>query len=212
MFIVTTTLCYSLGHTFSLCLLPKDLQTLSELQLTLFIEYSKLQLLSTYLCYSPKIISLFIFIVSINITGMIPLSFTVTSQLILNLYLSVALCLWWKILSCERYSFFALVMLLPKGVPLGIMPGLVLIEVLSITSRIVSLSVRLFANLLAGHTLLKILTTIVWGLLFTSSFLPVSFFLPAVFVLILFVLEVSIACIQAYVFVLLTCIYIKGIY
>jgi ATP synthase subunit 6 len=203
---------FSFCLSYSLSLVPKESHVMAELMLTLFIESCKLQLLRSNLCYTPKIFTLFIFIVSINITGMVPFSFTVTSQLILNLYLSLALCVWWKVLSCERYSFFVLSMLLPRGVPLGIMPGLVLIEVLSIASRIISLSVRLFANLLAGHTLLKILTTLVWGLLFTGSFLPISFLLPAAFVLILFLLEICIACIQAYVFVLLSCIYIKGIY
>jgi len=165
--------------------------------------------ITTY-SWSPLIIHLFLLIGSLNLVGLIPYTFTITAQLFFTLSLSlttfICINLWY--LGKNGLSSFEL--FLPTGTPTYIAPFLVLIEVLSYFSRIVSLSVRLFANLVAGHTLLKILSGFFLSLLFslTGIFMGITSTLLVITIVLITGLEFLIAILQAYVFITLVLIYI----
>ena len=159
--------------------------------------------------YLPFIYSLFIFIVVSNLTGNIPYNYTIATSLIVSLGLSFTIFTGVTILALylHRLHFFAF--FVPSGTPLALLPLLVLIELVSYIARAGSLGVRLFANMTAGHTLIKILSTFL-GQMFSSSVLlffvtlvPFSIFIA------LIGLELAVSVIQAYVFCVLTCSYIK---
>lgn len=146
-----------------------------------------------------------------NLVGMIPYSITVTSHLTITMFFSTALFLGSNIIGvCYlRQSFFAL--FLPEGVPLLITPFLILIEYVSYISRIFSLAIRLFANMLSGHILLKILISFVWAGVSCSVFHWTWNVFPLVIIFSVIGLEISIAVLQAYVFVVLSTIYLKDV-
>jgi F-type H+-transporting ATPase subunit a len=144
-----------------------------------------------------------------NLTGNIPYNYTIATSLIVSLGLSFTIFTGVTILALylHRLHFFAF--FVPSGTPLALLPLLVLIELVSYIARAGSLGVRLFANMTAGHTLIKILSTFL-GQMFSSSVLlffvtlvPFSIFIA------LIGLELAVSVIQAYVFCVLTCSYIK---
>ena len=153
--------------------------------------------------YFPFILSLFLFVLGCNAVGLIPYSFTPTSHIIVTfamaafVFVGVTIIAFWKH-GLHFLSFFA-----PKGVPLWLMPILVPIEVISYLIRPLTLSVRLFANMLAGHIMLKVFAgfVIMLGILFGWA--------PLIFTSAFFALEVLVACLQAYVFTILTCLYLN---
>ena len=162
--------------------------------------------------YLPFITTIFLFILFSNLIGMIPYSFTITSHLIVTFVFALIIFIYFTLLGLIKHKkeFFA--HFFPEGSPLWLAPLLVVIELLSYLIRVISLSVRLFANMMAGHTLFKILATFGWILLNTKGIL---FFLSIAPVAILFLLtglELGVACLQAYVFTVLTVIYIEEIY
>ena len=152
--------------------------------------------------YFPLVFSLFMFILFGNLFGMIPYSFTFTSHIIVTFGLALAVFLFVTILGFVKhglkfFSFFVI-----PGLPIYMLPLLIPIEVISYLSRPISLAVRLFANMLAGHTLLKVFAGFVSALGFFGI-------LPLVFIVALTGLEILIAFLQAYVFAILTCLYIN---
>jgi F-type H+-transporting ATPase subunit a len=153
--------------------------------------------------YFPFIFTLFLFVLGCNALGLIPYSFTPTSHIIVTFAMAAFVFIGVTIIAFVKhgvhfFSFFA-----PKGVPLWLMPILVPIEVISYLIRPLTLSVRLFANMLAGHIMLKVFAgfVIMMGLLFG--------WLPLIFTSAFFALEVLVACLQAYVFAILTCLYLN---
>jgi len=162
--------------------------------------------------YLPFLMTVFLFILFSNLLGMVPYSFTITSHLIVTLVLALIIFTYFTLIGLVKHKkqFFA--HFFPEGSPLWLAPLLVIIEFISYTVRVVSLSVRLFANMMSGHTLFKILATFGWILLNTKG---VLFFLSIAPILILFLLtglELGVACLQAYVFTVLTIIYIEEVY
>lgn len=154
---------------------------------------------------------LFLFIFVSNIFGMIPYSITITSHLILTLYLSLSFFVGTNIIGALYHKEKYFVLFLPEGIPLFIIPGLILIEYISYFSKIFSLAIRLFANMMSGHILLKILIGFSWAL-FTNSIL--TFVLGVIpFIIVFFVigLEFAIAFLQAYVFTILLIIYLNDV-
>ena len=159
--------------------------------------------------FFPFVFTLFMFVLFANMIGLIPYSFTVTSQIVVTA--ALALTVFFVILG---YGFWKnglrfLKLFVPSGVPIYILPAIVAIEVLSFFSRPVSHSVRLFANMLAGHITLQVFAGFVimlagWGVLgwFGAT-------LPFIMVVLLTALEVLEALLQAYVFAILTCIYLN---
>lgn len=119
------------------------------------------QIGSTSLIYFPFILSLFLLILFINLVGMVPYSFTPTSHFALTLGLSVGILIGVTILGFQNHKVKYLSILLPAGTPLPLVPLLVILELISYVAKGISLGVRLGANLLSGHMLLKIISTLI---------------------------------------------------
>ena len=159
--------------------------------------------------YFPFIYVLFVFILMNNLIGMVPYSFASTSHFILTFSLSFTVVLGATILGLNKHGLEFFSLFVPAGCPLGLLPLLVLIEFISYLARNVSLGLRLAANILSGHMLLNILSGFTYNIM-TSGFL--FFFLglfPLAFIIAFSGLELGIAFIQAQVFVVLSCSYIK---
>ena len=159
--------------------------------------------------YLPFIYSLFFFIIISNLIGNTPYSFTITTSIILSVGLSLTIFIGVTILALYKHGFHFFSYFIPGGTPLGLVPLLVLIEVISYLARALSLGVRLFANVMSGHTLLKILSTFLYQL-FASGIITAIFTLIPFSIFVAIVgLEIAVSIIQAYVFILLTSSYIK---
>lgn len=159
--------------------------------------------------YFPFIYVLFVFILINNLIGMIPYSFASTSHFILTFSLSFTVVLGATILGLNKHGLEFFSLFVPAGCPLGLLPLLVIIEFISYLARNVSLGLRLAANILSGHMLLNILSGFTYNIM-TSGF--IFFFLglfPLAFIIAFSGLELGIAFIQAQVFVVLSCSYIK---
>jgi F-type H+-transporting ATPase subunit a len=159
--------------------------------------------------YLPFIYSFFFFVLIANLTGNVPYSFTITTSIVVSLGLSLTIFIGVTILglSIHRLHFFSF--FIPSGTPLGLVPLLTLIELVSYVARAFSLGIRLFANMTAGHTLMKIVSTLLYQL-FTSSILVAGLALfPFALFLAIMGLELAVSCIQAYVMTILTTSYIK---
>lgn len=159
--------------------------------------------------YFPFIYSLFIFILVNNLVSMVPYSFASTSHFILTFSLSFTIVLGATILGFNKHGteFFSL--FVPAGCPLGLLPLLVLIEFISYLSRNVSLGLRLAANVLSGHMLLSILSGFTYNIMTSGIIFFILGLLPLAFIIAFSGLEIGIAFIQAQVFVVLSCSYIK---
>lgn len=153
--------------------------------------------------YFPLIFSLFMIVLMGNLLGLIPYSFTFTSHIVVTGTLALGVFLLATLIGIFRHGFHFLSFFVPKGVPVVLIPLIAMIEVVSYLSRPISLSVRLFANMVAGHTMLKVFAG------FSVALGAVFGVLPLVVNVALVGLEIMIACIQAYVFAILTCLYIK---
>jgi F-type H+-transporting ATPase subunit a len=152
--------------------------------------------------YFPIIFTLFLFILIGNMLGMVPYSFTFTSHIVVTFVLALTVFVGVTILGFVRHGFHFFSFFVPPGAPVWMWPLLIPIEVISYLSRPISLSVRLFANMLAGHMLLKVIA----GFVVAMGLLGI---IPLVVVVAITGLEILIAFLQAYVFTILTCLYIK---
>ena len=153
--------------------------------------------------YFAFIFSLFMFVLFCNMLGMIPYSFTVTSHIIVTFVLAAFIFVGVTIIGFMKHGFGYLKLFVPSGVPMLLLPLIVIIEIISYLSRPVSLSVRLFANMMAGHTMMKVFGGFVVSLGIIGGWLPLSFSVA------LTGLEILVAFLQAYVFAILTCIYLN---
>ena len=153
--------------------------------------------------YFPFVFSLFMFILFGNMLGMIPYSFTFTSHVIVTFAMALTVFIGVTILGFVKHGFHFFRFFVPPGVSVVLWPLMIPIEIISYLSRPISLSVRLFANLTAGHTMLKVFAG------FIVSLGVVGGMLPFAFVVALTGLELLIAFLQAYVFTILTCFYIN---
>nr|QHR84907.1 ATP synthase F0 subunit 6 [Tetraodon lineatus] len=150
--------------------------------------------------------SLMVFLISINMLGLLPYTFTPTTQLSLNMALAVPLWLMTVIIGLRKNPTAALGHLLPEGTPVPLIPALILIETASLFIRPVALGVRLTANLTAGHLLMQLIATAAFVLL---PLMPTVAVLTTMLLFLLTLLEVAVAMIQAYVFVLLLSLYLQ---
>ncbi|TNE38517.1 MAG: F0F1 ATP synthase subunit A [Alphaproteobacteria bacterium] len=153
--------------------------------------------------YFPFIFSLFMFILFCNVIGLIPYTFTVTSQIIVTFAMAAVVFVGVTLIGIFKHGFKFLSFFVPSGVPFILLIVLVPIEVISYFVRPISLSVRLFANMLAGHTLLKVFGgfVVVLGLWLG--------WMPFLFIVVLTGLELLVALLQAYVFAVLSCLYLN---
>ena len=159
--------------------------------------------------YFPIILTIFIYILFCNLVGMIPYSFTVTSHIVITLGLAIVAFTGINIIGLSIHGFHFLSLFLPSGAPLALAPLLIPIELVSYSFRVVSLALRLFANMMSGHCLLKILAGFAWTMLSAGGILSVVHLLPLVVIFAIVGLELSIAFLQAYVFSVLLCIYMN---
>jgi len=159
--------------------------------------------------YLPFVYSLFFFILFGNLISNVPYSFAVTASGIVSLGLSLTIFIGVTILALSIHGIKFFSFFIPTGTPLALVPLLVLIELISYVARSVSLGVRLFANIVAGHTLLKILSTYLYKLFSGSLIIAVITLIPFAIFLALIGLELAVSLIQAFVFTLLVCSYLK---
>jgi len=161
--------------------------------------------------YLPFIYSLFCFILVANLVGNIPFSFAITSSAIVCLGLSFTIFIAVTILGLYTHKITFFSFFLPVGTPVYLVPMLVLIETISYLARAVSLGVRLFANIVAGHSLLKILSSFLYNLFSTSFIFFIVSLIPFTLFIMLVGLELIVSFIQAYVFCLLVSSYLKDV-
>nr|WCH57746.1 ATP synthase F0 subunit a [Hypnea musciformis] len=161
--------------------------------------------------YLPFIFTLHLMLLYSNLIGMVPYSFTVTSHIVFTFSLALAIFIGINIIGIQTHGFKFFALFLPRGVPLAIVPLLVSIEFLSYIVKVFTLSIRLFANMTSGHTLLKIIAGFAWTMLSAGGLLAVFHIIPLGLLLALIGLELAIAGLQAYVFTLLTCIYLNDV-
>jgi len=159
--------------------------------------------------FLPFLLSTFILILTANLLGLTPFAFTITSHVSLTFCLALSFFIGWIILGFRMLGLGFLQIFVPKNIPAWLKPLLIVIELLSFLLRPISLSVRLFANMLAGHILLFIISS---SIVFLLSAFPIFVPFPFLFVLAFMVLEVGIAFLQAYVFTILLCIYLNDSY
>nr|YP_010576055.1 ATP synthase F0 subunit 6 [Diaphus theta]UZN43288.1 ATPase subunit 6 [Diaphus theta]WNH24438.1 ATP synthase F0 subunit 6 [Diaphus theta]BAM74841.1 ATPase subunits 6 [Diaphus theta] len=150
--------------------------------------------------------SLMIFLITLNMLGLLPYTFTPTTQLSLNMGLAIPLWLATVIIGMRNQPTHALGHLLPEGTPTPLIPVLIIIETISLFIRPVALAVRLTANLTAGHLLIQLIAT---GAFVLLPLMPTVAILTATLLFLLTLLEVAVAMIQAYVFVLLLSLYLQ---
>ena len=160
--------------------------------------------------FFPFVFTLFMFILTVNFIGLIPYTFTVTSHIIVTAALAIAVFLTVLLYGLYRHGLHFFNLFVPKGVPIYILPLIVFIEILSFISRPISHSVRLFANMLAGHITLQVFASFI--ILMGGAMGAIGWaggVLPFAMIVILIALETLVAFLQAYVFAILTCIYLN---
>ena len=184
-------------------LIPNKIQLLAELSYSFISKMISDTAGSKAKPYFAFIFSLFMFVLFCNMFGMIPYSFTVTSHIIVTFMLASFIFIGVTIIGFIKHGVGYLKLFVPSGVPIVLLPLIVVIEVISYLSRPVSLSVRLFANMMAGHTMMKVFGGFVISLGIVGGWLPLSFSVA------LTGLEILVAFLQAYVFAILTCIYLN---
>ncbi len=182
-------------------LVPSRLQSMAELSYEFIANMIRDNVGHEGRKYFPFIFTLFMFVLAGNLLGMIPYSFTFTSHIIVTFAMAAVVFVGVTIIGFARHGLGFLGFFLPSGVPAALAPLLVVIEVLSYFTRPVSLSLRLFANLTAGHTMLKVFASFV-------APLGVVGVVPLALVTGLTGIEIIIACLQAYVFAILSCVYL----
>ena len=184
-------------------LVPSKIQLVTEMTYSFIAKMINDTAGSAAKPFFPFIFTLFMFVLFCNMVGMLPYSFTVTSHIIVTFALAAIVFIGVTIIGFIKHGIKYLELFIPKGVPFVLLPLIVIIEIISYLSRPVSLSVRLFANMMAGHTMLKVFGGFVISLGLLGGWLPLSFSVA------LTGLEILVAFLQAYVFAILTCIYLN---
>ena len=191
-------------------LVPSRLQSAAELSYEFVATTVRSSAGHEGMRFFPFVFTLFMFILTVNFIGLIPYTFTVTSHIIITAAMAITVFLIVIIYGLYRNGFHFFNIFVPKGVPIYILPLIVAIEILSFISRPISHSVRLFANMLAGHITLQVFAGFI--ILLGTGLGVIGWIagiLPFLLVVILFALEALVAFLQAYVFAILTCIYMN---
>ena len=159
--------------------------------------------------YLPFLSVVFMFILTNNLIGLVPYSFTTTSYITLTFFMSFSIFIGMTIIGFQRHGLNFFSLFLPANTGFFLALILVPIELVSYIVKPVSLGVRLFINLMAGHTLLKVIVGFSWSMLLVENLTALMFIIPLLILVILMGLELAVALIQAYVFLTLTCIYLN---
>ena len=189
-------------------LVPGRLQSVAEISYEFVADMLRDSIGKEGMKYFPFVFALFIFIFVCNMLGMIPGAFTVTSHIVVTAALAGIVFLTVLVVGFAKNGLHFFKLFVPSGVPIYVLPLVTLIEIISFLSRPVSHSVRLFANMLAGHITLKVFGGFVVMLLGAGSFAALAP-LPLLAAVALTALEFLVAFLQAYVFTMLTCMYLN---
>jgi F-type H+-transporting ATPase subunit a len=198
-----------IGATTSRALVPGRMQSIAEISYEFIANTLKQSAGTEGMKFFPLVFTLFMFILAVNMLGMIPYTFTVTSHIIITVSLALLVFLTVIIYGFKKNGLHFFKLFVPSGIPIVILPLVTFIEILSFISRPISHSVRLFANMLAGHITLKVFAGFI-TMLGTAGFLGwMGAVLPLGLTVALTALELLVAFLQAYVFAILTCIYLN---
>ena len=184
-------------------MVPNRTQSVAELAYTFVANMVRDNVGTDGMKYFPFIFTLFMFVLTMNMLGMMPYSFTVTSHIIVTLVLALMVFIGVTIVGFVKHGAHFFSFFVPKGVPFILLPLIVVVEVISYLTRPLSLSVRLFANMTAGHTLLKVFAAFVVAMGIFGGWAALAFMVAFTG------LEFLVAFLQAYVFAILTCIYLN---
>jgi F-type H+-transporting ATPase subunit a len=209
MFVVIGVVCWLMIYgTSARSLVPGRLQAAAEIVYE-FVASTVTSTVGTEgMRFFPFVFSLFMFVLFSNLIGLIPYSFTVTSQIIVTGALAILVISLVIVYGLYKHGTHFLGLFVPSGVTPILLPFLVVIEVISFLSRPISLSVRLFANMLAGHITLKVFGGFVTALLAAGGWAMLAP-LPLAGTIVLTAFELLVATLQAYVFAILTCVYLN---
>lgn len=211
-FMVATVVCagaFLFLTTSSRGLVPSRMQSVSEMSYEFVASMLRDAAGSQGMRFFPFVFSLFMFVLVANLLGLFPYFFTVTSHLIVTFALALLVVGTVVVYGLMKHGFGFFKLFVPQGVPGILVPLVVLIEVISFLSRPVSLSVRLFANMLAGHITLKVFAGFVTSLSALGAVGVAGSLLPLLMTVAITGLEVLVAFLQAYVFAVLTCMYLN---
>jgi len=211
-FVIVFLLFVFFSSLYNSLIIPTRRQALIELFYNFIVTTVKQQLGNQGQQFFVFSLVLFIFILISNLLGMIPFSFTITSHIFQTFSLGLSLTIAITIIGFFYHGLRFLSLFLPSGSPKLLAPLLIFIEVVSYISRAFSLSIRLFANMMSGHTLLNIMTSFVLKMFSKGFLLMILSFLPILIISGIVLLEVGIAILQAYVFMVLFCIYLNDAY
>jgi F-type H+-transporting ATPase subunit a len=199
----------TLGTTASRALVPGRMQAIAEMSYEFVATTLRSSAGNEGMQFFPLVFTLFMFILTVNLIGLLPYMFTVTSHIIVTVSLALVVFLTVVIYGFRKHGLHFLNLFVPKGVPGYILPFVVFIEVFSFFVRPVSHSVRLFANMLAGHITLKVFGGFVTMLGAAGVLGWLGATVPFALIVALTALELLVAFLQAYVFAILTCIYLN---
>lgn len=185
-------------------IIPSKLQMASEISYNFVAGIAKENIGDKANIFFPLIFSIFLFILFGNLIGIIPYSFAFTSQVVIAFSLSVLVFLVTTIYGIYNHGFQFLRIFLPSGIPLALVPLMFFIELLSYFAKALSMGIRLFANIMAGHIIVEI---------FAGFIVALGLFgiIPLSITLLIFGFEIAIACLQAYVFTILSCLFIQQV-
>ena len=204
-FMIATVLAISLFLVMGMrrsALVPGRWQSMVELSYIFIANLIKDTVGSEGRPYFPFIFTVFMFVLFGNLFGMLPYTFTFTSHIVVTFTMALFVFLGVTLIAIAKHKIRFFTFFMPPGVPMYMAPILIPIEIISYLSRPISLSVRLFANMLAGHTLMKVFA----GFIFALGVFGIA---PWAFIVALTGLEIVIAFQQAYVFTILTCLYLN---
>ena len=186
-------------------LVPTRMQSITEMSYMFVSDMIRSAAGTEGLKFFPFVFTLFMFVLFSNVIGLFPLihPFTVTSHIIVTFALAAFIFIGVTVIGFAKHGAKFLKFFVPSGVPVVMLPLLVVIEIISYLTRPLSLSVRLFANMMAGHTMLKVFGAFVVALGLLGGWAPLAFMVGFTG------LEILVAFLQAYVFAILTCIYLN---
>jgi len=190
-------------------IVPTRMQSISEMAYEFVASTLRESAGSQGMKFFPLVFSLFVFVLVANFIGLFPYFYTVTSQIMITFALAMLVILTVILCGFYKHGFRFLRLFVPSGVPVVILPLVTVIEVISFLSRPISLSVRLFANMLAGHITLKVFAGFIVSMVALGPIGVGGSVLPLLMTIAITALEFLVAFLQAYVFTVLTCMYLN---
>ncbi len=190
-------------------IVPGRLQSAAEMSYEFVASTVRMTAGNEGMKFFPLIFSIFMFVLACNLLGLLPFSFSVTSQIVITFALALGVILVVIGVGISRHGLHFLKLFVPSGVTIWLLPFIVVIEVISFLIRPVTLSVRLFANMLAGHITLKVMAGFVAALLGAGVATWIVAPLPFLANVVLLGFELFVAVLQAYIFAILSCVYLN---